>query len=165
MYLENLKIWNFRKFGVKLNHDNFQNPAIDIDFNKNLNLLVGENDSGKTAIIAASCVSNPLNKHSIFNQSLLIPVILLIWKSSSYSFIQSLLCVPTTNLIASAFLEWISLDEKEEYILKLTLNARISQKSSNSFNILYDIKAGIDDEGTILNAEARVEDLAIITNA
>lgn len=42
MYLESINIKNFRLF------DNF-----DLEFNKGLNLLVGENDSGKTALIDA----------------------------------------------------------------------------------------------------------------
>ncbi|MCM3673203.1 AAA family ATPase [Peribacillus simplex] len=49
MYLHSLKLWNWRRFGVKENNL----PGIDIEFNKGLNVLVGENDSGKTAIIDA----------------------------------------------------------------------------------------------------------------
>lgn len=155
MYLENLKIWNFRKFGVKLNDDNSQSPAINVNFNKNLNLLVGENDSGKTAIVDAikfvvGTQSNDWIK--LYEEDFHINKATGI--RSDWLKIECLFKGFETHE-AAAFLEWISLDEKEEYILKLTLNARISQKSANSFNILYDIKAGIDDEGTILNAEAR----------
>ena len=49
MYLSELKIWNFRKYGSQENGD----PGLNLKFNKGLNLLVGENDSGKTAIIDA----------------------------------------------------------------------------------------------------------------
>jgi putative ATP-dependent endonuclease of the OLD family len=155
MYLENLKIWNFRKFGLKQTADNSKAPAIDINFNKNLNLLVGENDSGKTAIIDAikfvvGTQSNDWIKlyEEDFN------VDKSNGKRSDWLKIECLFKGFELHE-AAAFLEWLNLDEKEEYILKLTLNARISQKSTNSFNILYDIKAGIDDEGAILNAEAR----------
>ncbi len=51
MYLSNLKLWNFRKFGSK--KFDIESPDLDLDFNKNLNVLIGENDSGKTAIIDA----------------------------------------------------------------------------------------------------------------
>ncbi|HMU59600.1 MAG TPA: AAA family ATPase [Chitinophagaceae bacterium] len=155
MYLENLKIWNFRKFGVKLNNDNSFSPAIDINFNKNLNLLVGENDSGKTAIIDAikfvvGTQSNDWIK--LYEEDFHINKTTGV--RSDWLKIECLFKGFETHE-AAAFLEWVSLNEKEEYILKLTMNARISQKSVNSFNILYDIKAGIDDEGTILSAEAR----------
>jgi putative ATP-dependent endonuclease of OLD family len=48
MFLANLKIENFRAFGSKADDD-----ALDLSLTPGLNLLVGENDSGKTAIIDA----------------------------------------------------------------------------------------------------------------
>ena len=54
MYLKQLKLWNFRKYGTLDNEDiKLGNAGLTVNFNKNLNLLVGENDSGKTAIIDA----------------------------------------------------------------------------------------------------------------
>ncbi|MET3212189.1 UNVERIFIED_CONTAM: putative ATP-dependent endonuclease of OLD family [Paenibacillus sp. PvR008] len=47
VYLNSLKIWNWRKFGESANGE----PCIDIIFNPYLNVIVGENDSGKTSII------------------------------------------------------------------------------------------------------------------
>ena len=49
MYLEELKIWNFRKYGE------FEEgkPGLNVKLHKHFNLLIGENDSGKTAIIDA----------------------------------------------------------------------------------------------------------------
>jgi len=49
MYLERIRIWNWRKYGINAD----LTPSIEIEFNKHLNVLVGENDSGKTAIIDA----------------------------------------------------------------------------------------------------------------
>lgn len=49
MYLHNLKLWNWRKFAQKPGHE----PGIEVEFNNGLNVLVGENDAGKTAIIDA----------------------------------------------------------------------------------------------------------------
>lgn len=51
MYLSEIKLWNFRKFGSE-NFD-YEKPHLHLFFEKGLNLLVGENDSGKTAIIDA----------------------------------------------------------------------------------------------------------------
>ena len=52
MYLANLKLWNFRKFG-KRNGLSVDEPHLNLNFTKGLNVLIGENDSGKTAIIDA----------------------------------------------------------------------------------------------------------------
>lgn len=49
MYLHSLKLWNWRKFAKKQNEE----AGIEVEFNGGLNVLVGENDSGKTAIIDA----------------------------------------------------------------------------------------------------------------
>jgi putative ATP-dependent endonuclease of the OLD family len=51
MYLSNLKLWNFRKFGNAT--FDLAKPNLDLNFTKGLNVLIGENDSGKTAIIDA----------------------------------------------------------------------------------------------------------------
>ena len=55
MYLHQLKLWNFRKYGLsggqkEITNDNF---GLKVEFQSGLNVLVGENDSGKTAIIDA----------------------------------------------------------------------------------------------------------------
>lgn len=52
MYLSEIKIWNFRKFGTTESGES-QGPGASIPFNKGLNVLIGENDSGKTAIVDA----------------------------------------------------------------------------------------------------------------
>lgn len=49
MYLQEVKLYNWRKF--KATEDG--NPGLVVHFKKGLNLLIGENDSGKTAIIDA----------------------------------------------------------------------------------------------------------------
>lgn len=52
MYLSELKLWNFRKYGSNELYD-WDSPSLMVSFNPNLNVLIGENDSGKTAIIDA----------------------------------------------------------------------------------------------------------------
>lgn len=52
MYLSELKLWNFRKYGNNSLFD-ISKPNLILKFNKGINVLVGENDSGKTAIIDA----------------------------------------------------------------------------------------------------------------
>ncbi|WP_270620094.1 ATP-dependent nuclease [Paenibacillus macerans] len=61
MYLRSLKLWNWRKFS----QGNNGAPGIEITFNEGLNVLVGENDSGKTAIIDAIKMTLGTNSHDI----------------------------------------------------------------------------------------------------
>lgn len=51
MYISELKLWNFRKYGA----DDFDltKPHLTVPFKSGMNVLIGENDSGKTAIIDA----------------------------------------------------------------------------------------------------------------
>ncbi|HCE2124831.1 ATP-dependent nuclease [Vibrio parahaemolyticus] len=52
MYLEKVKLWNFRKYG-KQGEIILDEPHLELNLNKGVNVLIGENDSGKTAIIDA----------------------------------------------------------------------------------------------------------------
>ena len=40
MYLSNIKLWNFRKFGT-LGDIDLQHPNLDLSFTKGLNVLIG----------------------------------------------------------------------------------------------------------------------------
>ncbi len=53
MYLSNLKLWNFRKFTNSDGTIDLSHPHLEVPFTKGLNVLIGENDSGKTAVIDA----------------------------------------------------------------------------------------------------------------
>ena len=62
MYLSNVKFWNFRKFGSCSETDYRTSPHLDLNLTKGLNVIIGENDSGKTAIIDA--IKLALKTHS-----------------------------------------------------------------------------------------------------
>ena len=49
MYLAILKLWNFRKYCAGADNK----PGLEIHFREGVNVLIGENDSGKTAIVDA----------------------------------------------------------------------------------------------------------------
>ena len=49
MYLSTLKLWNFRKYCEGPNGE----PGLAVHFHEGVNVLIGENDSGKTAIVDA----------------------------------------------------------------------------------------------------------------
>ena len=53
MYLRTLKIWNFRKYGKGEGDFASSLPGLVVEFHDGLNVLIGENDSGKTAVIDA----------------------------------------------------------------------------------------------------------------
>lgn len=53
MYLKTLKIWNFRKYGKGEGEFASSKPGLVVEFHEGLNVLIGENDSGKTAVIDA----------------------------------------------------------------------------------------------------------------
>ena len=52
MYISELRLWNFRKYGSNSPFD-LKNADLIVPFTRGLNVLIGENDSGKTAIIDA----------------------------------------------------------------------------------------------------------------
>ena len=53
MYLSKLRLWNFRKYGVCGENLDSPEPGLYLQLEQGLNVLIGENDSGKTAIIDA----------------------------------------------------------------------------------------------------------------
>ena len=157
MYLSKLSLWNFRKFGSndELRIDKkLRSPDLEVSFTKNLNVLIGENDSGKTAIIDA---------------------IKLILKTHSFEWIRledEDFYKNTKNLRiecrfddlspeeAKNFIEWFGTEEEageEKVYLRVFLEA---QKNDERI-FPFDIKAGADGEGRSLTADSK-EKLKII---
>lgn len=145
MFLSQLRLWNFRRFGnagaIDLN-----NPHLTVTFNQGLTLLIGENDSGKTAIIDA--IKLVLKTHSVdwikiehedfFGQSQQLRI---------ECFFDDL-----TNDEAKNFTEFLGWDTvKNAPFLKVFLD--VSRSAERIFPA--DVKAGADDEGHILSAEVR----------
>lgn len=162
MFLSELKIWNFRKYGLGESGA----PGLHLKLNKGLNLLVGENDSGKTAIIDA--IKYVLQTQSYDYQKIeeedffLQPGIEQTDANRAKSF--KIECLfrgfDAENNEAANFIEWLGIekdyDGNDRYYLKVTLNTERKDRK-----ITYDIKAGPDDEGTQLDGAAR--DLLRIT--
>ncbi|PVD52198.1 ATP-dependent endonuclease [Terrimonas sp.] len=147
MYLSNIKLWNFRKFGSEREID-LENPNLNLNLSNGLNVIIGENDSGKTAIIDA---------------------VKLVLKTHSYDYIrvEDKDFYSTTsrfrielifeNLIpdeAKNFTEWLGWTgnrENAKPFLKLNYDVRRQGEKI----LPADVKAGADDDGYLLTAEAR----------
>jgi putative ATP-dependent endonuclease of OLD family len=143
MFLSNLKLWNFRKFGSQ--QFDIDSPDLSLPFQKGLNVLIGENDSGKSAIIDS--IKYVLRTHSYE------------WfKYETTDFFQNserfrieLVFSELTDDEAKNFpecLSWKTIGEDKIPFLKLSLDV-----NRNEERILpSDVKAGNDEEGKQLSA-------------
>lgn len=147
MYLSNIKLWNYRRFG-SLGELNIDNPNLNLNLTKGLNVIIGENDSGKTAIVDA---------------------IKLVLKTHSYDFIRvddkdfhneetrfriELLFSELSSDEAKNFTEWLGWKGNgatAEPYLKVILEVKRQGKRI----LPSDIKAGGDNEGYQMTAEAK----------
>jgi putative ATP-dependent endonuclease of OLD family len=153
MYLHELKLWNFRKYGMNGEAFESAEPGLNVRFQQGVNVLIGENDSGKTTIIDA--IRYVLRTQSMeyiqiedkdFHQD-----------DSGYRKTEMKIeCTfrGFTDTEAGHFLEWIGFDTREdgtnEFSLKVWLYAR------NKDNSIYQyVRAGLDSEGSYLEGEAR----------
>lgn len=141
MYLHAIQITNFRKL-----------QEFIIEFNEGLNLLVGENDCGKSSIIDAIKLVTGTQSNDWYRLS----------KDDFYTDGTTrvneikIVCVfkGLSPEEVATFLEWASLDG-ETYYLKLTLTAKRKEKTNLTSEIFYDIKAGEDEESGVMAGEAK----------
>ncbi|MEP6361041.1 MAG: AAA family ATPase, partial [Balneola sp.] len=146
MYLSNIKLWNFRKFGSQ--DFNLDSPNLDLDFQPGLNVLIGENDSGKTAIVDA--IKLVLKTHSYewiryeFND----------FFEDKNRFRIELLFKNLSDEEAKNFTEVLGWHEEKGN--KFPYLRLILDVSRNEDRVLpSDVKAGVDDEGYQLSAESK----------
>lgn len=147
MYINNLKLWNYRKYG-SLSEIDLNKPNLNLNFTNGVNLLIGENDSGKTAIIDA--IKTVLKTHSyewikidendFFN--------------GTDRFRIEINFDDLSNNEAKNFTEWIGWQGVGEEV-KPYLRLIYDVKKVNSRIINSDIKAGVDSEGYSLTFEAK----------
>ncbi len=146
MYISELKLWNFRKYG-KSEWD-LEKPHLTVPFNSGTNVLIGKNDSGKTAIIDA--IKLVLKTHAFE----WIKVEKEDFNNGSDKLRIELLFDGLKEEEAKNFTEWLGWKgegEEAKPILRLILFAEIK----NNRIIPYEVKAGMDETGYSLNAEAR----------
>lgn len=148
MFLDRLNIWNFRKYGTKGTDE--KDPGLSVEFKKGLNVLIGENDSGKTAIIDA--IRYALNTKSYeqirFDERDF-------FKSKGHgrtnTFEIECLFSGLETEEAANFLEWAHFNEDNEYVLRVHLKA--TQQTNN--RITFDIKAGPENADAQMDGNAR----------
>ncbi|WP_026714462.1 ATP-dependent nuclease [Flavobacterium daejeonense] len=147
MYLQNIKLWNFRRFGSD-GEFNIDNPDLNLNLNKGLNVIIGENDSGKTAIIDA--IKLALKTHSydyirvedkdFYNNS----------NRFRIEFVFSGLIAEE----AKNFTEWLGWNGSGENVVPyLKINYDVKRQGKKI--LPSDLKAGADEDGYQLTAEAR----------
>lgn len=147
MYLWNLKLWNFRKFGSTSDFD-IKKPDLDLNFKEGLNVLIGENDSGKSAIIDA--IKLVLRTHSyewlrITDEDFF---------HEAERFRIEIQFKELADEEAKNFTEWLGwTGEGEDAKPFLRLIYDVTRKDGRIFP--SDVHAGVDDEGYQLTAEAR----------
>lgn len=150
MYLETLSLYNFRKFAERED----SSPGLTVHFNKNLNLIVGENDSGKTAIIDA--IRYLLGSLSDDYEKITMEDFYCINKDEfAKSFIIEGIFTDLNEKEAGIFLEWLSFDADNEYQLRVILKAERKTNENGKEYIDKKILAGEVNCELRLNSQAR----------
>lgn len=150
MFLSDLVINGFRKFNRQKNGE----PGLTVHFQKGLNVLVGENDSGKTAIIDAirlllGEISDDFQK--IKDEDFFVDKNNL----NSRSFQISAVFQELTSKEAGIFFEWLSFDENGDYQLRLELIVERKTNENNQDFINRKLMAGELNSELILTPAAR----------
>jgi putative ATP-dependent endonuclease of the OLD family len=147
MILSCLKLWNFRRFGSDAAFD-LKKPHLVVWFRKGLNVLIGENDSGKSAIIDA--IRLTLGTHS--SEWTRIADDDFYGKSTRLRI--ELVFTDLTDEEAKHLIEWLSIEGKAPNC-HVALHVNFDVKRSEERIFPSDVKAGADGEGHPLTAEAR----------
>jgi putative ATP-dependent endonuclease of OLD family len=149
MYVKNLKLWNFRKYGCQEAFD-LEKPNLDLNFTKGINVLIGQNDSGKTAIIDS--IKYVLKTHSFdwikINQD--------DFYSETSRLRIEIIIDDLSEHEAKNFTEWLGWtgegDESKPY---LRLIYDVNRNLDDNYILPSDVRAGVDEVGYQLTAEAR----------
>lgn len=147
MYLSNVKLWNFRKFGSTDLID-LERPNLDLNLKPGLNVLVGENDTGKSSIVDA--IRLVLGTY-IYDWSRVTEED---FTTGANRLRVELLFADLRDEEAKNFLEWLSWKKNGNAVepqLRLILDCK-----KNSVRVLpSEVRAGADTDGSMLHAEAR----------
>lgn len=137
MYLRNMRIWNFRKYGGDIGEE----PGLDIDFNKKFNLIIGENDSGKSTVIDA--IQHTLGTLS-GERNRITDLDFHVNKLGERARTMIIECrfSELSKKEAGIFLEWLTFDNEGEYELLVRLSADKIYNTLIGEQIFKTVKAG-----------------------
>lgn len=151
MYLAEVNLWNFRKYGIDGASFEKSKPGVSITFNEGLNVLIGENDSGKTAIVDAI-------RYTLGTQSgewIRIEETDFHAEGESRARELKIECVfrGFSDQEAGHFLEWIGTEDingTPSFVLNVRLTAQRKED-----RIVSELRAGSDPIGIVLDGDAR----------
>jgi len=155
MYLSTIKLWNFRKYGLETPRlEQSSLPALTLYLNPGLNLLVGENDSGKTTILDAIRYVLLTQSREYIRVS---PEDFFVKGTDEHTRAENLRIEcrfdDFTVEEAGPFLDWLGIEKNEKqedvYYLRVWLTA-----SRKGDRVVSDIRAGTDEVGTQLTGLA-----------
>ena len=141
MYLKRIRARNFRGFG-----DGASGPELNWELNPGLNILVGENDAGKTGVVDAirqvllttSYESIRLHEHDFYIQGAV---------RAQSLFIEATLC-DLSREQESAVLEWLTLEGDDTCSLIVHLQAKfIPAQALKRARVDIIVRAGSDGAG------------------
>ncbi|MDU4696357.1 MAG: AAA family ATPase [Paenibacillus sp.] len=158
MFLSELRIWNFRKYGSGEFEEGTgkSKPGLFVKFNPGLNIIVGENDSGKTAIIDALKLVLTTQSNDYIRleyEDFHMPHGTTLEEERTDSLEIQCIFRDLKSHEAKNFLEWLSFETvgtEKTFCLKVILKGRRKGR-----RVYYDVKAGSDEEGSLMNSEAR----------
>lgn len=163
MFLDNIKLYNFRKFVVSSDG----RPGLMVKFHPGLNIIVGENDSGKTAVIDA--IKMMLGTVSDDYYSIQDDDFYFDGTDYSHSFKIEAVFKDLNAHEAGTFLEWLSFDEHNHYELHLRLTVEKKTSEAGRQYLDRELVAGDDGAETSLRSGAlsylRVTYLKALRNA
>lgn len=147
MILKTVRIWNFRQFSSSVD-----SPGLQANFHGGVNVLIGENDSGKSTIIDAIKIvlltqSNEyirITEDDFYSD-----------KAGNCADELKIECLLTdfSDDEAKNFIEWLQFEKKDG---KIVYNLKLSFKAWKENNRIFtDLRAGIIGEGTKMDGRAR----------
>lgn len=151
MFLSELKLWNFRKYNVGTDDFDDTAPGVVVALSPGLNVLIGENDSGKTALVDA--IRHLLGTQSREWYRLENSDFHGVGENRAKRLKIEAVFRNFTIQEAAPFLEWMGFEDREgkqEYVLTLRLTA---ERKTNRI-IMY-LRAGPDPVGSQMDGEAR----------
>ena len=155
MFLSELKLWNFRKYGIPSGADlNTSKPALTVRFHEGVNVLIGENDSGKTAIIdAIRYVLHTKSGEPIkIDEKDFYKI-----EKGNRSRCFKIVCIfdGITKDDAALFLEWCGVKGKIDGSKIFTLHVTLAAQMLDDGRIIPRFYAGMGGEGNVMPYDVR----------